>query len=270
VKDLLVVDNDTDSHKIISKIIGSGDVKITFTDSAAGAYKALRSNSFDGMILDLDLPDMPGIQLMEKIRNNDGIGYFPIIVYTGSELTAKEKALIDKYSETTIVKGSDGYNKLLDETTLFLHRVEANLPEAQQKIIRMIHDKESLFVNKTVLVVDDDMRNVYSLKKILEAKNMKVIVGKSGIEALDHLKENPGIALVLMDIMMPEMDGYAAMREIRRQHQFKDLPIIALTAKAMKGDRAKCIEAGASDYLAKPVDVDRLLSMLRVWLYGRD
>jgi CheY-like chemotaxis protein len=269
VKDLLVVEDDAASRRAISKIIGNGDVKITSVASASGAYEALMSKSFDCMILDLNLPDMPGTRLLEKIHDSESIGHIPIIVYTGRELTPEEKALIDRYSETTIIKGVDSHNKLLDETALFLHRVESDLPEAQQKILEMMHDKESIFEAKKILVVDDDMRNVYSLKKILEDKTMEVLVGKNGIEGLARLKENPDIALVLMDIMMPEMDGYEAMRRIRSQQQFKELPVIALTAKAMKGDRAKCIEAGASDYLAKPVDVDRLLSMMRVWLYGR-
>ncbi|HEC42947.1 MAG TPA: response regulator, partial [Bacteroides sp.] len=167
----------------------------------------------------------------------------------------------------TIIKGAGSQQKLLDDTTLFLHRVETNLSEEQQKMIRMIHDKEAILTGKKVLVVDDDMRNVFSLKKVLEDKGVEVLVGKNGKEGLKRLNDNPEIDLVLMDIMMPEMDGYEAMEEIRKQERFKDLPIIALTAKAMKGDRAKCIEAGASDYMTKPVDTDRLFSVLRVWLY---
>ncbi len=270
VKDLLVVEDDVISQQAIAKVIGNGDVKITAVQSASTAYEALLSKDFDCIILDLGLPDMPGTAFLEKIRNNEAIRHIPIIVYTGRELTAEEKTLIDQFSESTIIKGVDSHKKLLDETALFLHRVEADLPEAQQKILKMLHDKEKIFSNKKILVVDDDMRNVYSLKKTLEDKNMRVVVGKNGREGLSRLKENPDIALVLMDIMMPEMDGYEAMRRIRGEQRLKDLPIIALTAKAMKGDRAKCIEAGASDYLAKPVDGNRLLSMMRVWLYGRN
>jgi tubulin-specific chaperone A len=165
------------------------------------------------------------------------------------------------------MKGEGSHRKLLDETTLFLHRVEANLPETQRKLLRMIHDKEAVLSGKKILVVDDDMRNVFSIKKVLEDKGIEIVIGKNGVEGLACLDNNPDVHLVLMDIMMPEMDGYTAIGEIRKQERFKNLPVIALTAKAMKGDRSKCIEAGANDYLAKPFDIDRLFSMLRVWLY---
>ena len=191
----------------------------------------------------------------------------PVIVYTGRELTNKEKKIVDESAEATIVKGEGSHRRLLDETTLFLHRVETNLPETQQKILRMIHNKEEVLTGKKILVVDDDMRNVFSIKKVLEEKGIMILVGKNGKEGIACLNDNPDINLVLMDIMMPEMDGYEAIGEIRKQKKFKKLPIIALTAKAMKGDRSKCIEAGANDYLAKPFEIDRLFSMLRVWLY---
>ncbi len=219
------------------------------------------------MVLDLELSNMSGVELLDKIRNNEDISHLPIIVYTGSELTEQQRKTVSKYTDSTIIRGAGSQQKLLDDTTLFLHRVETNLSEEQQKMIRMIHDKEAILAGKKVLVVDDDMRNVFSLKKVLEDKGMEVLVGKNGKEGLKRLNDNPEINLVLMDIMMPEMDGYEAMEEIRKQERFKDLPIIALTAKAMKGDRAKCIEAGASDYMTKPVDTDRLFSVLRVWLY---
>jgi tubulin-specific chaperone A len=267
VKDLLIVEDNADQAKAIAKTIGNGDVRITIVSTAREAYDRLLSGKFDCMVLDLGLPDMPGVELLDKVRNNEDLCHLPIIVYTGRELTKQEKVIIDKYAESTIIKGANSAQKLFDETTLFLHRVEANLPEEQQKMLRMIHDKDAILVDKKVLVVDDDMRNVFSLKKILEEKGIKVLVGKNGKECLACLNKNPDIDLVMMDIMMPEMDGYEAMGEIRKQERFKELPVIALTAKAMKGDRAKCIEAGASDYLAKPVDTDRLFSMLRVWLY---
>ena len=219
------------------------------------------------MILDLGLSDMSGVELLDKIRNNEDVSRLPIIIYTGRELTEQQRKIIGEYADSTIIKGAGSQQKLLDDTTLFLHRVETNLSEEQQKMIRMIHDKEAILTGKKVLVVDDDMRNVFSLKKVLEDKGMEVLVGKNGKEGLKRLNDNPEINLVLMDIMMPEMDGYEAMEEIRKQERFKDLPIIALTAKAMKGDRAKCIEAGASDYMTKPIDTDRLFSVLRVWLY---
>lgn len=267
VKDLLVVEDNSEHAKLISKIVGSGDVRTTIALTATEAYNHILSGKFDCIVLDISLPDMSGVDLLSKIRSNENISQLPVIVYTGRELTSQEKKIIDEYAESTIVKGKDSNRKLLDETTLFLHRVEANLPETQQKILRMIHDKETVLADKKILVVDDDMRNAFSIKKILEDKGMKVLVGKNGKESLASLGNNPDINLVLMDIMMPEMDGYTAIGEIRKQDRFKKLPIIALTAKAMKGDRAKCIEAGANDYLAKPFDIDRLFSMLRVWLY---
>ncbi|MHC4181866.1 MAG: response regulator [Planctomycetota bacterium] len=267
VKDLLVVEDNADQAKAIAGIIGNGDVKITVASTAAEAYDLILSGKFDCMVLDLELSDMSDVKLLDKIRNNEDVSHLPIIVYTGRELTEQQRKTIDKYADSTIVKGAGSQQKLLDETTLFLHRIEANLSEEQQKVLRMIHDKEAILTDKKVLIVDDDMRNVFSIKKVLESKGMQVLAGKNGKEGLTRLNNHPEINLVLMDIMMPEMDGYEAMREIRKQERFKDLPVIALTAKAMKGDRAKCIEAGASDYMTKPVDTDRLFSMLRVWLY---
>jgi tubulin-specific chaperone A len=267
VKELLVVEDNKEQAKTIVKMLGNGDIQTTVVSTAKEAYDQLLSGKFDCMVLDLRLPDISGIELLKKVKSSQDICHIPIIVYTGKELTKQEKAVVDEYSESTIIKGVNSHQKLLDETTLFLHRVETNLPKAQQKLLKMMHDKEEIFVNKKILVVDDDMRNVFSLKKVLEGKGMSVLVGKNGKDGLECLNNHPDIDLVLMDIMMPEMDGYEAMEEIRKQKRFKKLPIVTLTAKAMKGDRAKCIEAGASDYLAKPVDTDRLFSMLRVWLY---
>lgn len=186
---------------------------------------------------------------------------------TGKVLSDEEKALLDSHSEKIILKDVHSPEKLLDETTLFLHRVEADLPDEKKKLLKLVHDKESSLAGKSLLLVDDDMRNVFALTHILEDKGIKVLVAKNGREALSRLAERVDVDLVLMDIMMPVMDGYEAIQEIRKQAKYQKLPIIALTAKAMKGDRAKCIEVGASDYLAKPVDSSKLLSMLRVWLY---
>ncbi|MHC4320836.1 MAG: response regulator [Planctomycetota bacterium] len=267
VKDLLVVEDNPEQAEVISSIIGSGDVKTTTVSTAMEAYDHILTGKFDCMVLDINLPDMSGIELLNKIRKNEEIFQLPVIVYTGRNLTNEEKKIIDEYAATTITKGAGSHRKLLDETTLFLHRVEADLPETQQKLLRMIHDREAVLSGKKILVVDDDMRNVFSIKKVLEDKGIHIVIGKNGKEGLTCLNNNPDIHLVLMDIMMPEMDGYTAIGEIRKQDRFKNLPIIALTAKAMKGDRSKCIEAGANDYLAKPFDIDRLFSMLRVWLY---
>ena len=267
VKDLLVVEDDETQQKAIAKLIGNGDVRIAFAASAGEAYRKVQNGSYDCMVLDLGLPDMSGVDLLSQIRRQDDLARLPIVIYTGRELSQEELAIVDEYGASTIIKGVNSHQKLLDETTLFLHRIEADLGVEQRRALEIIHDKEAILSGKKVLVVDDDMRNVFSLKKILQDKEMEVLVGKNGREGVQRLKENPDLDLVLMDIMMPEMDGYEAMRTIRRETRFKDLPVIALTAKAMKGDRAKCIEAGASDYLPKPVDVDRLFSMLRVWLY---
>jgi tubulin-specific chaperone A len=267
MKNLLLVEDDENQRKAIVELIGNGDVRITGVSTGQEAYDRLSSGSFDCVILDLGLPDMSGVELLKRIRNNENLIHLPIIIYTGKDLTKEEEITIDKYAEKIIIKGVRSAEKLFDETTLFLHRVEKDLPEEKQRMLRMIHDKESILNGKKILLVDDDMRNVYALTNIIEEKGVTILLGKTGKEGLELLNKNSDIALILMDIMMPEMDGYEAMREIRKQERFKKIPIIALTAKAMKGDRAKCIEAGASDYLAKPVDADKLLSMLRVWLY---
>lgn len=266
-KNLLLVEDDETQRKAIVALIGNGDVRITEVSTGQEAYDRMSSGNFDCVILDLGLPDMSGIELLKRIRNNENLIHLPIVIYTGKDLTKEEEITIDKYAEKIIIKGVRSAEKLLDETTLFLHRIEADLPEEKQRMLRMIHDKESILNGKKILLVDDDMRNVYALTNIIEEKGVRILVGKTGEEGLELLNKNSDIALILMDIMMPEMDGYEAMREIRKQERFKKIPIIALTAKAMKGDRAKCIEAGASDYLAKPVDADKLFSMLRVWLY---
>ena len=267
VKNLLVVEDNEAQRKAIVELIGNGDVVTTAVSTGQEAYDKLSSARFDCMILDLGLPDMPGVELLTKIRNDENISRMPIIIYTGRELDKKEKIILDEYSEKILVKGVQSPERLLDETSLFLHRVEQNLPEDKKQMLKMIHDKETILKDKKVLLADDDMRNVFALTNILEDKGIKVLVAKNGKEAVERIDKNPDIDLILMDIMMPEMDGYEAMGKIRKKGQFKQLPIIALTAKAMKGDRLKCIEAGASDYLAKPVDTDKLLSMLRVWLY---
>jgi tubulin-specific chaperone A len=267
VKDLLVVEDDEAQQKAIVELIANGDVKVTAVATGQEAYEQLASGHFDCVILDLGLPDMSGEDLLTKLRSNDDIPYVPIIIYTGRELSAEEKTVLDEYSKKILVKGVQSPETLLDETNLFLHRVQANLPEKQRRMLEMIHDKESIMRDKKILLADDDMRNVFALTSVLEEKGVVVLVAKNGNEALECLDKNPDIALVLMDIMMPEMDGYETTRKIRKKKKFKNLPVIALTAKAMKGDRAKCVEAGANDYLAKPVDTDKLLSMLRVWLY---
>ena len=266
-KNLLIVEDDAVQKNAIVELLAGKDIFITTASTGKEANKHLQSGIFDCIILDLGLPDMSGVELLAKIKNNENLLNIPIIVYTGKALTKEEEITINEYAEKIIIKGAKSSEKLLDDTALFLHRVQSELPEEKQKMLKMIHDKELIFKDKKILLVDDDMRNVYAITNLLEEKGMHVLAGKNGKECLGQLNNNPDVDLVLIDIMMPEMNGYEAIREIRNQHKFKDLPVIALTAKAMKGDRAKCIEAGANEYLAKPVDTDKLLSMMRVWLY---
>ncbi|WED21443.1 response regulator [Vibrio sp. JC009] len=267
VKRLLVVEDDEIQRDSICELVGDGDIVISAVSTGRAALKELESKPYDCMILDLGLEDMTGFDLLEKIRRSEKAARVPIIVYTGRELTQDEEKDLNQYAESIIIKGVKSPERLLDESALFLHRVEANLPVEQQAMLQAVHDKESVLQGKKVLLVDDDMRNVFALSSILDDKGMEIVIARDGAESLEKLKENLDIDLVLMDIMMPKMDGYEAMREIRKQRVHDKLPIIALTAKAMKGDRSKCIEAGASDYLAKPIDTGKLLSMLRVWLY---
>ena len=267
VKRLLVVEDDKLQRESIRELIGNGDVETVAVETGEEAYEMLETETFDCMILDLGLKDMSGFELLRRIRNDGVAGRLPIIVYTGRELSREEEEELSRHAESIIIKGARSPERLLDETSLFLHRVEANLPEDKQRMLRMVHDKEAMLAGKKILLVDDDMRNVFALSSALEAHGMEVAIARNGREGVEKLSANPETDLVLMDIMMPEMDGYEAMRAIRKRKRFQDLPIIALTAKAMKGDRNKCIEAGASDYMAKPVDTDKLFSLLRVWLY---
>ena len=267
VSSLLVVEDDPVQSESIRQLIGNHDVVTTLATSGAEALDALAAKPFDCMILDLGLRDMTGFELLEKMRERQDCSHLPIVVYTGRELTKDEEATLKRYADSIIVKGVRSPERLLDETALFLHRVEASLPEKQRSMIRMVHDRDEVFKDKTILLVDDDMRNVFALSSVLEDKGLAVVIARNGKESLDLLEAHPETDLILMDIMMPEMDGYDATRAIRKIEAHAKLPIIALTAKAMKGDRNKCIEAGASDYLAKPIDSEKLLSLLRVWLY---
>jgi tubulin-specific chaperone A len=267
VKRLLLIEDDPIQSMSLRELIGSGDVETVTADSGARAMKLLTSETFDCIVLDLGLPDMSGMQLLEDIRSQENLKKIPIIVYTGKELETQERDRLNLFAQDIIIKDVRSPERLLDDTVLFLHRIEENLPDESRETIRMLHDAEALFANQKILVVDDDMRNIFSLCAVLEDKKMQTITAKDGIEALEQLERHPDIKLVLMDIMMPRMDGYEACREIRKQKRFADLPIVALTAKAMKGDRNLCIQAGANDYITKPIIIDKLLSMMRVWLY---
>jgi CheY-like chemotaxis protein len=219
------------------------------------------------MVLDLGLSEMSGFDLLAKIKTIPNARDLPIIIYTGKELSEEEDTRLRMYADTIIVKDVKSPERLLDETALFLHRVEARLPEDKRKMLAQLHDADATIAGKNILVVDDDVRNIFSLTSVLEDQGMNVRFAENGKAALKTLEEDPNVDAILMDVMMPEMDGYETTRAIREIEKFKTLPIIAVTAKAMKGDREKCIAAGASDYITKPVDTEQLLSLLRVWLY---
>ena len=266
VKNLLIVEDHGDQRNSMVELISSPHIDITAVATGKEALQLLKEKSFDCMVLDLGLQDMSGGDLLQKMNEDKTISPLPIIIYTGRELSQEDEEQLRHYSDSIIIKGVRSPERLLAETTLFLHQVEAELPEEKQMMLAAAHNREEIFENKKVLVVDDDMRNVFALSSALEEKGMEVLAAENGRKGLEMLDANPDVAVVLMDIMMPEMDGFEAMGHIRSQPRFRKLPVIALTAKAMKGDRHKCIEAGANDYLAKPVAVDRLLSLLRVWL----
>ncbi len=269
VKRLLVVEDDANQRQAIVELIAHEDVEITAVGTAEEALSELALRPFDCMVLDLGLRDMSGFELLEKVKSDPrrNTRELPIIVYTGKELTPAEDTRLRKYAETIIVKDVKSPERLLDETALFLHRVESKLPEQKRRMLEQLHNADAVFAGKKVLVVDDDVRNIFSLTSMLESHGMQVNFSENGRDALAALKKNPDVDIVLMDIMMPEMDGYETTRAIRQQPELKNLPIIALTAKAMKGDREKTIAAGASDYITKPVDTEQLLSLMRVWLY---
>ncbi|MGN7455568.1 response regulator [Paenibacillus pasadenensis] len=267
LKRLLIVEDDQAQRLAIEELIGHDDLVITGVSSGKEALRELTEHRYDCMVLDLGLPDISGFELLDQIRRNEELHDLPIIIYTGRELDKREEMMLKKYAETIIVKDVKSPERLLDETTLFLHRVEADLPEDKRSVLRKLHSVETIFEDRNVLIVDDDIRNVFALSNVLEGYKMNIIYAENGREAIEQIEKNPDLDLVLMDIMMPEMDGYEAMRLLRADSRFDKLPIIAVTAKAMKGDRDKCIEAGASDYIAKPVNVDQLLSLMRVWLY---
>ncbi|MCJ7687060.1 MAG: response regulator, partial [Desulfobacteraceae bacterium] len=269
IKNLLIVEDDKVLRETIVKLIGNGDVKIKAVGSGREAIEELKSNAYDCMILDLKLPDISGFEVLNRLDESEEIPIPPVIVYTGKDLTREEEYQLQKYASSIIVKGVKSQERLLDETALFLHRVVDNLPATKRKMISALHDEDTFFQGKMILVADDDMRNVFAISKILEEKGMDVHKAADGQKALDILNKKPDMDLVLMDIMMPVMDGYEAIRRIRAQECFRSLPILAVTAKAMREDRDKCISAGASDYLPKPVEIERLLSLMRVWLYSR-
>jgi CheY-like chemotaxis protein len=267
VKRLLVIEDDAGERMSIEELIRHDDVAIDTVGSGSEALEALRSGQYDCAVLDLRLPDMSGFELLERIKESPLLQNMPIVVFTGKELTADENQRLKKVARSIVIKGVESPERLLDETALFLHRVISELPPAKQQMVQRLHESDDAIRSKRVLVVDDDVRNIFALSSVLERHGMDVVTAGTGQEAIEKVATDPDIDLVLMDIMMPGMDGYDTMRAIREKPESRSLPIVALTAKAMKGDREKCLEAGASDYLAKPVVTDQLLGMLRQWLH---
>jgi CheY-like chemotaxis protein len=227
----------------------------------------LKRDPADCVVLDLTLPDMSGFDVLEKMHADVDIAEVPVVVFTGRELSPDDDSRLHSMARSVVVKGVESPERLLDETALFLHRVVADLPSEKQRMLQELHSSDESLVGETVLLVDDDARNIFALSSVLERRGMKVLTATTGSEAIEILERGASVAIVLMDIMMPGMDGYETMMAIRAKPGFQRLPILALTAKAMKGDREKCLEAGASDYLAKPVNTEQLLSALRMWLH---
>jgi HAMP domain-containing protein/CheY-like chemotaxis protein/signal transduction histidine kinase len=266
-KRLLLVEDNAAERLSISELLGHSDIEIVTSETGAGALAALRAHPCDCIVLDLKLPDMSGFEVLERIRQDDALCDVPVVVFTGRELSAEEDAELHTMARSIVVKGVESPERLLDETSLFLHRVITELPIEKQRMLERLNSSDEDLVGQTALLVDDDARNIFALSSVLERRGMKVLTATTGAEAIALVESSPQIAIVLMDIMMPQMDGYQTMGIIRQNPAFRRLPIIALTAKAMKGDREKCLEAGASDYLAKPVNTEQLLLALRMWLH---
>jgi CheY-like chemotaxis protein/signal transduction histidine kinase len=267
VRELLVVEDNPAEQLSIAELLGSDDVRITTVGSGAEALEALEKGSFDCVVLDLHLPDTSGFTLLGEIQQLPRLRELPVVVFTGRDLTEDEDAQLRQKAKSIVLKGVKSPERLLDETALFLHRVITLLPPAKQRMIETLHRSDEPLEGRKVLVVDDDVRNIFALNSVLERHHMDVVSATNGQDAINLLESTDDISLVLMDVMMPEMDGYETMRQIRARQRFRMLPIIALTAKAMKGDREKCLEAGASDYVAKPVNTEQLLSLVRMWLH---
>jgi HAMP domain-containing protein/CheY-like chemotaxis protein/signal transduction histidine kinase len=266
-KRLLVVEDNPAEQLSIRELLGYEDIDVVVATTGREALEALQEQPYDCVVLDLRLPDMSGFEVLEQLRDTSRLSDMPIVVFTGKELSPEEDARLHELARSVVVKGVESPERLLDETALFLHRVIADLPQQKQNMLERLHRSDDALVGKKVLVVDDDVRNIFALSSVLERRGMTVLTAGTGKAAIETLEFVPDVSIVLMDIMMPEMDGYETMQVIRRNDSFRRMPIIALTAKAMKGDREKCLEAGASEYLAKPVNTEQLLSTLRMWLH---
>ena len=265
IKNVLVIEDDANNQKAIQQLIDNPHIKIECVSTAANAKDSISLKKYDCIILDLNLPDQSGFELLKELKNKK-ISLPPIVIYTGRDLSQDEYDALQKYTSSIIVKGVDSPERLLDEVSLFLHSVESDLSEEQKTKIHQLHDPQKILIGKHLLLVDDDMRNVFALSSILEECGIDVQIASNGKLAIEKLEHEENIDIILMDIMMPVMDGYEAIQKIRENKKFNKIPIIALTAKAMTDDKQKCLNAGANDYITKPIDTDQLLSMIKVWL----
>jgi hypothetical protein len=266
MKNLLVIEDNDVQRQSTVELIGNGDVHTFAVATGQEGLAALRERPFDCIVLDLGLPDMPGAKFIEEVRNA-GLSNLPIIVHTGRELPKEEVDELKRLARSVILKDVQSPERLFDETALFLHRNVARMTEDRRRLVENLHRDGDVLAGKRALIVDDDMRNIFAMTCFLERYEMAITSAENGLDALALLEKGEDFDVILMDIMMPDMDGYETMRRIRAMARYRDLPVLALTAKAMKGDREKCIEAGASDYIAKPVDTEHLLSLLRIWLH---
>ncbi|MDB6033152.1 MAG: sensor hybrid histidine kinase, partial [Verrucomicrobiales bacterium] len=265
MRNLLLVEDDATQQMSLRELIGNGDVHTSVANSGQEALDMINQQTFDCIVVDLGLPDMAGVELLEQIKNNPASRNLPIIIYTGKDLVKDEEIQLRRLAETILIKDVRSPERLLDETALLLHRNASRLPDRQRKMLEHLH--QGVLESKKVLLVDDDVRNIFAMTSVLERFKMNVVSAENGKDAIQLLMDNPDVDIVLMDIMLPTMDGYTTIKAIREIEDFQELPIIAVTAKAMKGDREKCIAAGASDYLSKPVDTEQLRSVLRLWLH---
>ena len=265
-KAILLVEDESVQRGALTDLLASNNVRIVAVPTAEEALHQLRSMIFDCVVLDLMLPGVSGFELLERMSTEESNSLPPVIIYTARSLTADEEQRLRRLSKCIIIKGARSPERLIEEVTLFLHQAESQLSTEKQNMLRVARDRDSALDGRRILLVEDDVRNIFSLTAVLEREGAVVIVARNGIEALSRLDRGPSIELILMDIMMPEMDGFEAMREIRKRNASKSPPIIALTAKAMADDRQQCLAAGANDYIAKPIDVEKLLSLIRVWM----
>jgi CheY-like chemotaxis protein len=266
-KRLLIVEDDPAEQLGLTELLGHAAVEIAVAGTGQAALEALRSAAFDCVVLDLNLPDIGGFEILEHIRDDPALHDPPVVVFTGKDLSPQEDERLHQLARGVVVKDVRSPERLLDETALLLHLAAEQIPQEKRRLIQELRESDEDLVGKLVLIVDDDVRNIFALSGVLEEHGMRTISANTGAHAIAQIESTPNVAIVLMDIMMPEMDGYQTMRTVRQNPAHRSLPIIALTANAMKGDREKCLEAGASDYLAKPVDTEQLLAALRLWMH---